>query len=157
MATGFYYGVLLVVWIVFLFAIRVRPLKLRHLFLWISYSLYTLSLEIILGIFLHLYYYSSQEESLFYVLISSLLLYPVMVVLYSLYLPPKKVLWYTVGWILVLQVLEVITINTGTIVLTGWKIIPWSPVTYSITYLFVYLLDGFLKKNIRDEVVFRKK
>lgn len=155
-AKGFYYGSILITWIVLFFALKKRTFKLRHLFLWITYSLYSLTYEMLFGVILHLYYYITPETSAAYIIVASLLLYPVMIILYSLFLPRKKVLWYTMGWILLFQMLELLSIYTRTVVLIGWEIIPWSPVTYLLTYLFVYWFDGILQKKIKDEFLLKR-
>lgn len=151
MAVGFFYGSILALWIVFLIVVGKKQFKVRHLFLWISYSVYSLSYEIIFGEILGLYYYIIPEESILYILLSSLFLYPVIMILYILFLRQKKVLWYTVGWIIFVQIFELISLYTKTIVLTGWRLIPWSPFTYIVTYLLLYQANECFRRIIPDE------
>lgn len=157
MAKGFFYGTILILWLVLPIAVGKRPFKVRHLLVWITYSLYSLVYEITFGEVLNLYYYISPEESIVYILLGSLFLYPVKMVLYVLFLPQKKVLWYTAGWIILVQILELISLYTKTIVLTGWKVVPWSPITYLITYLLVFLADGYFHKVIQDRTFLKKE
>lgn len=152
----FFYGSILVIWIALLIVIRKRPFKVRHLFVWISYSLYSLVYEIFFGEVLKLYYYITPDKSILYILLGSLFLYPVIMVIYVLFLPAKKVFWYTVGWIVFTQILEVVSLYTKTVVLTGWKVIPWSPITYIITYTLFLKADEYFRRIIQDKP-FRKK
>lgn len=156
MAKGFYYGSILVLWIVFLIAVGKRPFKVRHVFIWITYSLYSLVYEVIFGDILNLYYYITPEDSIIYILLGSLFLYPVKMILYLLFLPSKKVLWYTAGWIVFVQILELISMYTKTVVMTGWKVIPWSQITYLITYLLLFAVDRYYHKVVSDEFIIKR-
>jgi hypothetical protein len=60
------------------------------------------------------------------------------------------------GWILLLQIMELISIYTKTLVLTGWRIVPWSMLTYFLTFLFAFMADRFFRKVIRDEIIFKR-
>lgn len=151
MAKSFFYCSTLILWVVLITVARTRPLKLYHLFLWLIYSLYSLCFEAFFGEVLKLYYYIAPNESILYILLGSLFLYPLTAVLYVLLYPKKMVLWYTVGWIALLQGLEIASIYTRTIVLTGWRIIPWSPLVYLLTFLFICLLNKALKKVVKDQ------
>ncbi len=157
MAKGFFYGSILIIWIILLIVLGKRPFKVHHLFIWITYSLYSLVFEIVFGEILKLYYYITPEESMVYILIGSLFLYPVKMVLYVFFLPRKKVLWYTAGWIIFVQVLELVSLYTKTIVLTGWKVVPWSPITYLVTYLFLFLADRYFHQVIQDKAILKKE
>lgn len=149
----FFYGSILALWITLFFSFRVRPFKVYYLFLWITYSLYSLTYEIVFGVVLQLYYYIEPGESIVYILLASLLLYPAMAVLYVHFLPRTKLLWYTIGWIVAIQVLEMISLYTKTIILTGWRVIPWSVLTYIITYYLIYLYQRYLNKKVKEEAV----
>ncbi len=150
MAKTFFYCSILIFWIALFIVARIRPFKLHHLFLWLIYSLYSLCFEAFFGEVLKLYYYIAPGASILFILLGSLLLYPLTAVLYVLLFPKKMVLWYTVGWIVLLQGLEIVSIYTRTIVLTGWRIIPWSPLTYLISFLFICLMVRALKKVVKD-------
>lgn len=150
MAKGFFYGSLLLFGISLLVTISFKGFKARHLFLWIGYSLYSVVFELVFSEMLHLYYYIYPSQSIFYILLASLFLYPAAAVLYVYYLPKGKVLWYTAMWIIVMQIIEIITVYTGTLVLTGWRIIPWSPVTYILSYQVIYMVNIYLKKLLHD-------
>jgi len=151
MAIIFFYGSILVIWIVLLIVVGKRTFKVRHLFVWISYSLYSLVYEFFFGSVLKLYHYITPDKSILYTLVGSLFLYPVIMVIYVLFLPSKKVLWYTAGWIVFVQILELISLWTKTVVLTGWKVIPWSPLTYIITFALLLKADEYFRKVIQDK------
>lgn len=145
----FFYGAILLTWIIYLLVIGKKQILLRHLLVWIAYSLYSLTYEIIFGIILHLYYYIIPEESAVYILLSSLFFYPVKIVLYILFLPEgRRALWYTAIWILALLALEIVSVLTKTIVFTGWKIMPWSLITYIVTFASVHFYDRYLRKVV---------
>jgi hypothetical protein len=42
---------------------------------------------------------------------------------------------------------EVASFYTGTVVLTGWRVIPWSIVTYAVTFGWINLLFRYMKKR----------
>lgn len=155
-AKGFFYGSVLLLWFVFLIVVRKKPIMLHHLFLWLIYSLYSLCYEVLFGGVLKLYHYISPGESLWYILLGSLLCYPLQAVLYALFFPKNMALWYTAGWLAFMQAFELASLYTGTIVMTGWRILPWSPVTYLFSFLFVYLLEKALKKAVNDRPLLKK-
>lgn len=147
----FFYGIIIISWIVFLLVIRERRLKMRYLFLWAAYSLFSLTYEVLFGEILNLYYYISPEKSLLYILLASYFLYPLIAVVYAIYLPEiKRSLLYTCGWIVFVLLLELGSIYTKTIVLTGWRIIPWSIITYVLTFWLIKLFDNLMKVYLPD-------
>lgn len=147
----FFYGSIILVLAIFFIAFGRRQFQLRHLFLMISYSLYNLIFELIFGEVLDLYYYINKTHSLIYTIIAAVFLYPVIAVLYVLFLPKgKKIIWYTSGCIILILVLEIISLYTGTVVLTAWRVIPWSIITYIVSFSLIYLLNGYLQKVLPD-------
>ena len=151
MEKGFFYGMMLLLWIAFILVLKIKRFSLRHLFMWITYSLYSLTYENLFGEVFHLYYYIYPEDSLVYILLASFLLYPLYIILYLFFLPcGRKVIWYSAGWIIVMQFFEIVSLYTRTVVLTGWEIIPWSPVTYIVSYFLVYIYNGYLQRAIPD-------
>jgi hypothetical protein len=110
---------------------------------------YSLLYETILGEYSELYYYINKENSLLYIVLSAVLLYPEIEVIYTLFLPEKAypAIFYTGIWIILMLIFELVSFYTGTVVLTGWKVIPWSVVTYMVTFLWINLLYRTLEKR----------
>ena len=110
-----------------------------------SYSLYNLIFELIYGEIFGLYYYIERTHSLIYIIIASVFLYPVIAVLYvSFYPEEKRALWFTLGAIVIMLFLEMASLNTRTIVLTGWKVIPWSVIAYIVSFVFINIINNSL-------------
>lgn len=143
----FFFGTVIVLLVLLILIIGKKGFRFCNLFLWFFYSLYSLTYEILFSEIFHLYYYISYSQSIIYILIASFFLYPPIVLIYVMYMPRKE--WrvlYTCGWIALILVLELTSIYTKTIVLTGWRIVPWSIITYVLTYILIYLADKYLKR-----------
>ena len=149
MAVSFFYISIAAIWIVFLICAVKRQLTLRHLMVAIAGMGYSLLYETALGEYSGLYYYINKENSLLYIVLSAVLLYPEIEVIYTLFLPEKaySAIFYTGIWIILMLIFELVSFYTGTVVLTGWKVIPWSVVTYMVTFLWINLLYRTLKKR----------
>lgn len=109
---------------------------------------YSLVYEIIFGERLDLYYYITPRESTLFILLGALFIYTPLNIIYTVFLPekPKKILIYTVIWTAAMVILEFASLYTRSIVLTGWKPIPWSIVTYAFTYLWIVLFYKYLQR-----------
>lgn len=146
----YFYASIALVLILFSISAFFRPLGFRHYVIWITSISYSLIYEITFGALLKLYYYIEPQGSILYILISSIFLYPILNLLYIIYLPktPKSVILYSVFWIIGLLLFELLSIKTRTIVLTGWAIMPWSILTYAFTLLLLYLLNNYMIDKI---------
>lgn len=145
MAKLFFYVSILALMAVFFITIRKKQFRVRHMFLMITYSLYNLVFELIFGEIFELYYYINKAHSLIYIIIAAIFLYPVIAVLYILYLPAgSKVLLFTSGCIILTLIFEIMSLCAGTIVLTGWKVIPWSVVTYIVSFGLIYMFNRYM-------------
>jgi len=150
----FFYGNIIVFWILIILTFRKKGLRLRNIFLWVFYSLYSLTYEVFFGEIFHLYYYISYSQSIAYILIASYFLYPPAALIYAIYMPDKGMrVVYTCVWIVLLLALELASIYTKTIVLTGWRIIPWSIITYIASYTLIFLIDKYLKNLLPDKKI----
>jgi hypothetical protein len=76
-------------------------------------------------------------------------LYPVIDVIYTFFLPERAypTIIYTAAWTACMLVFEFASFYTRTVVLTGWKVFPWSIITYIITFAWINLLFRSLKKR----------
>ncbi|NJD02180.1 MAG: hypothetical protein FIA99_06185 [Ruminiclostridium sp.] len=112
----------------------------------ISTVAYSTVFDIAFGVRLGLYYYITPEESTLYILLGVLFVYTPLNIVYVVFLPEnlKKILIYTVIWIAAMLVFEYASILTGSIVLTGWVPMPWSIVTYAVTYTWIILFYRYL-------------
>ncbi len=147
----FFYMSIIITWIVFLVIIKLRPPRLSHLIIGIASVGYSAIYDMVLGGHYKLYHYISTDVSLLYTAIASLLVYPPLYILYVLLLPTRK-LWklvYTIGWTIALLIYEFITLYFKTVVLTGWRVFPWSVVTYIATFGLMLIFNHLLK-NTRD-------
>lgn len=149
MAHKFFYISTAAIWLIFLTCAAKRRLTLKHTLIAITAMGYSLLFETILGEYIGLYYYINKENSLLYIVLSAVLLYPEIEVIYTLFLPENAsaAVLYTIVWTILMLVFELASLYTGTVVLTGWKVIPWSIVTYLFTFLWINLLFRLLKKR----------
>lgn len=148
MKYSLFYASIFIGWVVFFFSYhRWRP-GLPHIIIGLATVGYSMTYETILGVWGRLYYYLDPVNSPLYITIASVLIYPVINMLYTLFLPPKRVLSYTLLWIMGMLLFEWFGVSQGIVVFTGWKVIPWSIVTYIVTYLWVYALYQILKKRL---------
>lgn len=147
----FFYSLLIILIAVFFAALQKKRFRIRYMFLMISYSLYNLVFELIFGEIFDLYYYIEEADSLIYILISAVFIYPLIAALYIYFLPEgKKAFWYTSGFIIAILILEIVSLYTRTIVFTGWRLIPWSVITYIVSFGLIYVYNNFLKKALPD-------
>lgn len=149
MAITFFYGSIAAVWIVFLICILKKPITFKNIMVAIAAIGYSLLFETTLGEYSGLYYYIKQSESLFYIIVSAVFIYPLIEVIYTMFLPGKTnaAVVYTIIWIVLMLAFELLSLYTGTVVLTGWRIIPWSIVTYIFTFGWINLLFRYLQKR----------
>ncbi|HWQ29635.1 MAG TPA: hypothetical protein VN549_01490 [Negativicutes bacterium] len=149
MAVLFFYISAAAVWAALLVVTIKRPPALRHLMVAIAAIGYSLLFETSLGEYAGLYYYIDKENSLFYIILAAVLLYPVIDVIYTLFLPERAypAIIYTAVWTACMLVFELTSFYTRTVVLTGWRVFPWSIITYIITFAWINLLFRSLKKR----------
>lgn len=149
MALKFFYISAAVTWLIFLICAVKKKLTLKHTLIAITAMGYSLLYETILGEYIGLYFYISKENSLLYIVLSAVLIYPEIEVIYTLFLPESvyAAVPYTIAWTILMLAFELASLYTGTIVLTGWKVIPWSIATYLFTFLWINLLFRLLKRR----------
>ena len=145
----FFYGSILLVLLALLAVNRVKKLSMNDYLIGIASTAFSLAFDVALGGHFKLYYYISPDTSLLYIIIAALLLYPPLSIMYVRFLPKNKnqILVYTGIWIAAMLIFELISVLSRTIVFTGWKPFPWSPITYVITYLWVISLYRFLNRR----------
>lgn len=147
----FFYGSVIALLVVFLLAHTRKRFRMRHMILMIGYSLYNLIFELVFGEILGLYYYIEKEVSLIYIILAAVFLYPLIAVLYIFFLPGGlKAYLYTACFTAAMLLMELISLHTGTIVLTGWNIMPWSIVTYIVSFCLINIFYGFLERKLPD-------
>lgn len=149
MAISFFYGSIAATWIVFLFCAVKKSLTLKHIMIAITAMGYSLLYETSLGAYTGLYYYIDKKNSLLYIILSAVFLYPVIDVIYTMFLPEKAypAVIYTTVWIVLMLAYELAVLYTRTIVLTGWRVVPWSVITYIFTFIWINILIRVLKKR----------
>ncbi|KUO72858.1 MAG: hypothetical protein APF77_00330 [Clostridia bacterium BRH_c25] len=149
MAIAFFYGSIAAIWIVLFICAVKRPLTFKHILIAITAIGYSLLYETSLGEYARLYYYITPESSLFYIILSAVLIYPMIDVIYAMFLPEKAsaAVMYTAAWIVFMLAFELASLYTKTVVLTGWRVLPWSVITYIVTFAWINLLFRYLKKR----------
>lgn len=145
----FFYSSLIGALIALIIVARYKPLDFRSYIIGVTTIAYSLIFDIVFGSHLGLYYYLNPEDSTIYIVMSAILLYPALNIIYTHFLPRevKSALGYTTVWIVAMLIFEYLSIVLNTIVFTGWRPIPWSLVTYFATYLWVYLLYRYLSSR----------
>lgn len=126
---------------------------MNHLVIGIASIAYSLAYDIFFGSILRLYYYIDPAVSIQYTLIGGIFLYPVLNMIYTLSLPTglRKLFIYTMAWIALMVGFEYASLAFKTIVFTGWRIFPWSYITYIVTYTWIYFLNRLLVKAIKNK------
>ena len=149
MAIAFFYGSIAAIWVALFICAVKKPLSFKHIMVAIAIMGYSLLYETSLGEYTGLYYYINPENSLFYIIMSAVLLYPIIEVIYTMFLPEKAypAIMYTIAWIVLMLAFELASLYTRTVVLTGWRVIPWSIITYIVTFSWINLLFRYLKKR----------
>lgn len=145
----FFYASIAAVWVLLLAGSRFRPLRPRHILVGAASACYSFLFDCFFGEYLKLYYYISPGRSFGYILLSALLLYPEIDMLYLLFLPGKikAVPVYTALWIAALVLFELGSLSAHTVVFTGWRLFPWSILTYIFSFLWLNCLYRYLENK----------
>jgi hypothetical protein len=153
MAYTFFYISLAAVLLLFAISLYFKQIKLSNIIIGITAIAYSLIYEVSLGHIMGLYYYITPGQSMKYILISAILIYAPLNIIYTLFLPEgrKRVLIYTSLWIVAMLLFEYLSVAVRTVVFTGWRPVPWSLVTYIVTYCWIIyffrLLEGKVVKK----------
>lgn len=152
MESMFIYISIAVIWAVFVALLSFRRIGINHIFIGITTVAYTLVFDFTFGGRLGLYHYVTPTASLSYILLSGVFLYSVLNIIYTMFLPEKTLnaLIYTSLWIIGMLGFEYASVLTGTIVFTGWQPIPWSLITYTVTYAWVYTFYRYLQDKVQN-------
>lgn len=150
MAYTYFYIYLILICVSLFICNYFKPLNIRHIIIGITTIAYSIIFETLFSNRLGLYYYLDIINSTFYIVLSGIFIYPPLNMIYALFLPEnrKDIFAYTGIWIAAMLIFEYISIKQGIVVLTGWKSIPWSPLTYIVTYLWIYYFYSYLDKRI---------
>jgi len=145
-----FYIYLILMCTAFLVINHIRPFSFRIIIIGVTTAAYSLTFDMLLGNWQGLYYYLDSKNSALYMVLSGIFIYPVVNMIYVLFLPKrlKYLLIYTAIWIVGMLLFEYVTVWQKIVIFTGWKVIPWSLVTYVFTYLWVNLMYGYVKRKI---------
>lgn len=148
----FYSSIALLLALFFIISLIKRP-KVPNILIGLTTVGYSLISDILFGDQLKLFYYINPLASTLYMVISAVVIYPILNVLYTMFLPcrGKKALTYTIAWIAALLLFEYGSVAAKTIVFTGWKPVPWSFVTYIVAYLWIYYFYRYLTKRVPEK------
>lgn len=152
MAYVFFYSSIAVLIVLFLVCCTLRPLRLSNIIIGLATIGYSLANDILFGDHFKLFHYINTEESTLFIVIAAVFIYPLLNILYTLFLPDKgqNIFIYTLCWIIAMIAFEYASVITKTIVFTGWKPIPWSFVTYVIAYFWIYFFYKFITNKMSD-------
>jgi hypothetical protein len=148
----FFYSSIIAIFLIFLICLKYRHFGLSSIIIGITTIACSLANDIIFGDQLKLFYYINPQTSKFYIVISALLLYPILNIIYTMFLPGNRMhaLLYTCFWIAFLLLFEYASLLAKTIVFTGWRPIPWSIVIYIISYTWINSFFMYLSRRIHD-------
>ena len=145
----FFYTSIVVLWITLSVCIYYKPLEFRNTVIGITASAFALVYDVTLGDHFGLYYYVNPQVSTTYMVLAALFIYSIIGIIYTLFLPKDytKVLVYTTIWIVVMLLFEYVSVKTKTIVFTGWQPVPWSFVSYVVTFGWMYMFYRYMMKH----------
>ena len=113
----------------------------------------SLTFDMVMCKWLNQYYSYVVTDTLkaFYSLIFCLIGYPAIGITYLKFLPASwgKVLLYIVVWVAGLTILEILTKPLGIVIYKTWKIIPYSPIIYVLSFAWEYGYYKVLQKHMR--------
>lgn len=134
--------------LLFAIAVKWKGISLPVWIIGISSIAYSMVYEIFLSDRLGLYHYITPGESTAYVLLGAFFIYTPLNLVYILFLPEsrKNILIYTIVWSAAMLALERASVLTHTVVFTGWEPMPWSIVTYAVTYAWIILFYKYLMR-----------
>jgi hypothetical protein len=149
MSYAFFYVSVIIVIIIFVICVRKSNPSIAAILIGITSIAYSLIFDITFGQLLGLYHYIDPQASILYILLSGIFVYPLLNVIYILFLPVQttSILVYTIFWIAVMLIFEYLSIISKTVVFTGWKPLPWSLLTYAVTYSWINALYRYLKNE----------
>jgi len=143
-----FYAIVAVILAAFIAVLIFKRPDLRHYVIVVSSIAYAFAFDVIFGLWAKLYYYLDYSNNALYIALSAIFLYTALNMVYVIFLPKKKVALYTIVWIAAMLAFEYFTVITEIIVFTGWKPIPWSPLTYIVTYIWIYYFYRYLSRRI---------
>ena len=144
----FFYSSIVIILILFFFCVHFRKLSLPHIIIGLTSIGYSMLSDSTFGNVFKLFYYINPQTSNIYMIIAAIFLYPLLNMLYTMFLPEGRRIIYTIYWIIGLLIFEYLSLLTKTVVFTGWKMFPWSIVLYVVSYLWIYYLYIYLKTRI---------
>ncbi len=149
MAYIFFYSSFIILVVLFIICSTLRKPTLSNIVIGLTTVGYSLINDVLFGDQLELFHYINLEVSTIYMVLSAVMIYPILNILYTMFLPTKgkNILIYTFCWIVVMLFFEYASVITKTIIFTGWQPLPWSIVLYIVTYLWIYYFYTFLTKK----------
>lgn len=146
---------MIVIWIAFIIVGYFKGINLADIVIGIATVAYSVSFDCLFGTQLGLYHYILPSISISYAIAAAFLIYSILNIIYTIFLPKKllNILSYTLVWILGMLIFETLSFITHTIVLTGWRVIPWSIVTYVVAYTWIYTLYNYLARKGLDKIL----
>lgn len=128
-----------------------KRVRLAEMLIAIASIAWSLTFDIVFGELIGLYQYTVSGKPLLYLLLGAVFVYTPLNIIYTVFAPAgiKRLLAYTAAWIAVMLLFEYASLLAGVLVFTGWRMIPWSVVTYIVTYLWINILHRYLVRKIQ--------
>ena len=117
---------------------------------------YSLIFDITFGGLLGLYYYINLDETTVFMILAAVFIYAPLDILFLVFIPSGigKAAAYTAAWTAGMLLLECACLSTGTLVFTGWRIFPWSFITYAATYIWIIKFYRYLDKRLKTSAIY---
>lgn len=155
------YGTILFSWLVVALLYRFHLIRLEPIlivFIYLFGIAYGLTYEFTLGQWFGLYhYYKDPDASAYWILLMGVFSYPVYHVLYVNWAVYQRTfvnwLLYTMLCTAVLLFSEYWSVNMGVVVFTGWRIWPWSIVTYTTAFVGDTLIYSWMRRKLAGGVL----
>jgi hypothetical protein len=130
--------------------LQLLGLYLQYVFIiGIASVAFSLIVDITFGDYFGLYHYINPQASVIYMVGSAIFIYPLINIIYTLFLPESlnRLFIYTTIWIGAMLVFEYLSVYFRTIVFTGWRPFPWSLIIYIATFLWINVFYKYIEKN----------
>lgn len=145
----FFFGSIAAAWILLIIGVYRRGLRFANVLISLLGAGYSLFFDVFFGEYLGLYHYINPEISLLYMILSAAFLYPVVEIVYTIFMPAKlkPALIYTAAWIALMLAFEEASLFANTIVFTGWRMFPWSIAVYAATLVWISVLFRYMERR----------
>jgi hypothetical protein len=144
----FFYVSMFIAIILFFFCTHFKKPSLPIIIIGLTSIGYSFISDLTIGDRLKLFYYITPQKFTLYIILAGVFIYPFCNMIYTMFLPERKPLIYTIFWIIGMLLFEYLSVIAKTVVFTGWKMFPWSIILYMVSYLWIYSFYKYLLNKI---------